>query len=463
MKWSSDDIFYQGTIEKKLPIGLNITYKLDGKNIDINDLIGKSGNVTIELEYVNYDVHTKLINGNNKNLYTPFTVTMGTIINNGTNINVTNGKVINGGNKNIIVGISAPGLYESLKLNELKGMDKITITYDTDCFELSSIYSVATSKLLSNDDLKIFDKLDSIYSSMNTLKESIDKIESGSKELLNGSNELANGSTLIYENLNNVLEKIGELEKGNIGVNDGLKQIIDNLKYSQTSFDTNKLLEIENLIINNTNTINKLSLANASLKTNYDLYDLSHKQESELTGDLLTLKKTYESNQGLIVLLNYNNNALNTSLTTINNINTQINDLVGYLETIQGYTNTITDGTTKLKNGVSLLTSKTLELNNGMNTLNNGIITLNTGINQFNVDGITKLNTIINTSLKDTEATINALVKLGNEYNYSMGSNGSSKIVLVVDSIKKEEKKQTNTVITEKVSFWTKIKNLFKK
>ncbi len=37
----------------------------------------------------------------NETLYTPFVVTFGTIINNGTNISVENGKVISNGSKKI--------------------------------------------------------------------------------------------------------------------------------------------------------------------------------------------------------------------------------------------------------------------------------------------------------------------------------------------------------------------------
>ena len=58
---------------------------------------------------------------------------------NNSDITVTNGKVVNNGSNFIVVGLSTPGLYESLGLQELKGLDTVKISYNTTKFELSSI------------------------------------------------------------------------------------------------------------------------------------------------------------------------------------------------------------------------------------------------------------------------------------------------------------------------------------
>src|SRR5574344_2157406 len=185
------DILYQGKSSEALPISLNITYKLDGKETNIEDMLGKSGKVEITLKYNNLDSHYVNVNGRKALLYTPFVVTTSTIISskNNSNIIVSNGKVVNNGSSNVIAAISTPGLYESLKLSALKNMDTVVISYDTTNFELSSIYSVATSKLLSNEDLDIFNDMDNIYSLVNELS-------SNSTLIVNGSNDLVSGSTL---------------------------------------------------------------------------------------------------------------------------------------------------------------------------------------------------------------------------------------------------------------------------
>ena len=39
------DIYYQGKTKKSLPVSVNITYKLNGKEVDVKELAGKSGSL----------------------------------------------------------------------------------------------------------------------------------------------------------------------------------------------------------------------------------------------------------------------------------------------------------------------------------------------------------------------------------------------------------------------------------
>ena len=59
LTWNSkgSDIFYQGISKKETPVTENITYKLNGEDISLNDLIGKSGKVEITIKYNNTDKH----------------------------------------------------------------------------------------------------------------------------------------------------------------------------------------------------------------------------------------------------------------------------------------------------------------------------------------------------------------------------------------------------------------------
>ena len=184
LTWESNgkDIYYQGTTKEDLQIKLSITYYLNGEKTTIKDMLGKKGTVKMVLKYTNNDSHSVYINGKYETLYTPFVVATTTIIPNTTNknINVTNGKVINNGTSSVIVLLTTPGLYESLGINNLKGMDTATIEFDTDSFELNSIYALATPKLIDSSDLQVFDKFEGIYSSINTLVDSSNKIKNGS-------------------------------------------------------------------------------------------------------------------------------------------------------------------------------------------------------------------------------------------------------------------------------------------
>lgn len=50
--------------QKELPVGVNLTYYLDGKEIQPSDLAGKSGKVKIRIDYENKQQETAEVNGN---------------------------------------------------------------------------------------------------------------------------------------------------------------------------------------------------------------------------------------------------------------------------------------------------------------------------------------------------------------------------------------------------------------
>ena len=95
-KTSGNDIYYQGNTDKELPLDCSIKYELNGEEIAPNDLIGKSGNVKITIEYTNKEERFVNINGKNEKMYVPFVVMAGTMLDNTKmkNIEVTNGKVL---------------------------------------------------------------------------------------------------------------------------------------------------------------------------------------------------------------------------------------------------------------------------------------------------------------------------------------------------------------------------------
>lgn len=440
-----ENIFYQGTTNKELPIKVEISYKLDGKDIKIDDLLGKSGKVEITLKYQNSDKHLVKINKKQEVLYTPFVVTMGTIIpnENNDNIKVTNGKIINNGTGNIVVGISTPGLYESLKIDELKDLNKITISYDTKDFSLSSIYSVVTPKVLESSDLKVFDKMTSLFQNTALLQDSINQIEAGAKELLNGSNSIKNGTEQVYTNLVTVSEKLKEIENGTISIDNGLKEMITKLEEAKKGLS----------LISNSS---QISTINALIEQDKNTIDA-------LKGDIT-------ANANLIQLLEGNKQALEQTLQTLSatstTLNSLIDTLISNLKQIEQGVSTLSSGTTKLQEATAILASKTNELDKGAKELYSGMTTLNNGITKFNQEGISKITSIGNGSLNVLETKVKTLVKLGEDYEtFTMKSSkdeGTTKFVLVVDSKKKVVKEVKQEKKTEKVTLLDRIINLFK-
>ena len=479
LTWDSkgSDIFYQGTTSKSMPISEVITYKLNGKDIELKDLIGKSGKVEITLKYNNSDKHIVSVNGSSQTLYTPFVVTTATMISTdgNTDIEVTNGKVVSNGNNYVVVGLSAPGLYESMKMDELKNFDTVSISYNTEKFELASIYSIITPKLIDNSDLDVFTKLDSVMSSTNKLQESMNQIEEGSKSVLDNLSLIDSGSSQIAEKINLVLTNIEKIKNGSITVDSGIGEMLTQVEGVINTFNSDenktKIAGIKTLISTNESTINNLISANNAAKGAYETYSLGNTDYSSLINnkDLFNAKYTYENsynnNLQLIGLLQKNNEALNQTLSTLNNMETQINTLYSYLTQIKAGTSDLSSGTSELYNGVKLLNSKVGELATGTSLLKDGMNTLNNGIITFNNQGIKTISGLANKANQVTNIT-EELVKLGNDYQtISVKQNNqdaSTKFVLVVDGVKTPKKDKEVVKTTKKVTFLDRIKNLFK-
>lgn len=221
----------QEETEKDLPLESKITYKLEGKDIKPEDLKGKSGKVTIKIEYKNKSAKNVTINGRNETLYTPFMVALGTVINNKNNKNIKvskGGRVVENGEKTIIVGAVFPGLEESLnlsgKLSKIEIPESIEITMDSKNFEMSNIMTYATPKVLTEDI--DWSELDDLFSKVNELQNGINNIEDGAKELNKGTKQLDDG--------------VKELKKGTSKVYDGSKQIKNQVINSIKGMENNK-------------------------------------------------------------------------------------------------------------------------------------------------------------------------------------------------------------------------------
>lgn len=210
-KANGNKIQYQGDSEKELPISSEIKYELDGKVIEAKDIVGKSGKVKVTIKYTNNELHTVKVNGKTVQMYTPFVVVAGTIIDNtkNKNIEVTEGKILDNGTKTTVIGMAMPGLQESLDISEdkIEIPSSIEISMDADDFEMNNIISYATPKVLEKDDLNMFDNLDEIFNKANILKDSSTQLVDGAKQLNEGSSELQAGTQKVYESVSDIKTK----------------------------------------------------------------------------------------------------------------------------------------------------------------------------------------------------------------------------------------------------------------
>lgn len=194
---NGEDIYYQGTTEKELPIECKVIYSLNGEEISKEDIKGKTGKIKITLEFTNKESRKVYINGKQKTMYVPFTVACGTVINNekAKNIEVVNGKAIDNGNKTMVFGIALPGIQESLGISKNKVEIPTTVSIEMEAreFELGEIYIFATPKVIEDEDLSFFDELDKMYGKIDELQDSSRSIKEGADALAEGMNTLKTG------------------------------------------------------------------------------------------------------------------------------------------------------------------------------------------------------------------------------------------------------------------------------
>ena len=235
-----NDIYYQGNIEKELPVGLRVSYTLDGSRISAEDLAGKSGKVTIRFDYQNNQYAMTEIDGKREKIYVPFAMLTGMMLDNGvfSNVEVTNGKLINDGDRTIVAGIAFPGLQSDLNISEdkLSIPSYVEITADVKNFEMMNTVTLATNEIFNKLDTGKMDSVDGLTDQLDELSGGMAKLLDGSSKLYDGlctlldkSDELIRGIDKLAEGAEKLKAGSGDLDKGAADLSDGAKALADGL------------------------------------------------------------------------------------------------------------------------------------------------------------------------------------------------------------------------------------------
>lgn len=240
-----NDIYYQGDIQKELPVGLTVRYTLNGKAVSPEQLKGQSGKVTIRFDYENRQYETVQINGQNQRIYVPFAMLTGMILDNDTfrNVTVTNGKLVNDGDRTVVVGLAFPGLQENLNLSrdQLSIPSSVEITADVTDFSLGMTVTLACNDLFSqlgDADLgsldaagslnKLTDAMDQLLNGSSALYDGLTTLLDKSGELAAGVEELAQGAAAIKAGADSLDEGAAELKAGLADLSEGLNKLSAN-------------------------------------------------------------------------------------------------------------------------------------------------------------------------------------------------------------------------------------------
>lgn len=237
---NGNDVYYQGDIALEVPVALSVSYKLDGKSVSPSELAGQSGKVTIRFDYTNHQSETVEIEGTKEEIYVPFAMLSGMILDNDsfTNVEVNNGKLINDGDRTVVVGIAFPGLQDNLAVDsdKLEIPDYVEITADVTDFEMSNTITVATNEVFNDLDTEELDSFDDLKASLNDLTDAMEQLMDGSSQLYDGlctlldkSGELISGIDQLAEGAERLKTGTGTLSSGASDLADGASALASGL------------------------------------------------------------------------------------------------------------------------------------------------------------------------------------------------------------------------------------------
>ena len=237
-----EDIYYQGDIEKDLPVSLSVTYTLDGKAISPEDLAGKSGKVTIRFDYENRQSDYAEIDGVRTKIYVPFAVMTGMVLDMEifSNVEVTNGKMVNDGDRTAVVGIAFPGLQENLAIDreKLDIPDYVEITADVVNFEFGMTVTIASSEVFGGIDMEDKDITGELGEALEQLTDAMEQLEDGSAQLYDGLCTLLDKSDELIKGVDRLAAGAGELRTGAGALEEGAAKLQDGAARLQTGLNT---------------------------------------------------------------------------------------------------------------------------------------------------------------------------------------------------------------------------------
>lgn len=235
-----NDLYYQGDIEKELPVNLAVSYTLDGQSISASELAGKSGHVKIRFDYTNDQYEMVNIDGVQEKIYVPFAILSGMVLDNDIfkNVEVSGGKLINDGDRCVVMGMAFPGLQEDLALSKdtLEIPDYVEISADVQNFEFGMTVTLATNEIFNQIDLDQINSLDGLKSSLHQLTDAMTQLLDGSSALYDGlytlldkSHELTSGIDKLVVGANQLQVGANDLDSGAASLKAGTAELYSGL------------------------------------------------------------------------------------------------------------------------------------------------------------------------------------------------------------------------------------------
>ena len=455
--WNTDDtdVYYKGDTDRSLPISAKITYAMDGQEAALEDLIGKSGHLTVTIALTNSETDTITVNGAERTIVTPLITAVGVIFGeDASNVTAEHGIIESAAKSSVAAFVTLPGVKDSLsgllpdEVDSIEDYLQDTITVEADVTELTCpqvMMACATSTAALGTD-NVFD-----LSSINDLTDGISQLNDAMSQLMDGASQLEDGTSQLASGVLALLDGANTLNNGAAALDDGLGQLtngLDTLTSNNAALDSaaqqvadgvlasaNKTLKEGGLIdtdmtwdnyaevINNILTMNDKTLAAgrrkmvrtvweqepsfkdsqldlalylSATKTNHDLeaaLRLMQNYDPSMLCGLVQLLTSQEAKDTAKAELKYQVEN-SQDMADIRALKDSLSQIQLFVSSVNQYTagvQSAADGAHSAKDGSAQLAAGTQTLYDGVNTLNTGASQLNDGAGQLN-DGLNQFN-----------------------------------------------------------------------
>ena len=455
--WNTEDtdVYYKGNTDKALPIDVKVTYALDGQEAALEDLIGKSGHLTVTVALKNNETGTVNVNGKDRTIVTPLITAVGVILGgDASNVTAEHGMVESAAKSSVAAFVTLPGVKDSLsgllpdEVDSIEDYLQDTVTVEADVTELTCpqvMVACATSTAaLGTSNVFDLSSINDLTDGINQLNDAMSQLMDGASQLVDGTSQLANGVLALLDGANTLNngaaaldDGLGQLTNGldtlsanNAALNAGAQQVADGVLASANKtlkegglIDEDMTWSNYEAVIDNILTMNDKTLAAGRRKIvrtvweqapsfkdsqlDLALYLSATKTNHDLEA-ALKLMQSYDPSMlcGLVQLLT-SEDAKNTAkaelkyqvensqdMADVRALKTSLSQIQFFVSSVNQYTagvQTAADGAHSAKDGSAQLAAGTKTLYDGVNTLNTGAGQLNDGAGRLN-DGLNQFN-----------------------------------------------------------------------
>ena len=455
--WNTNDtdVYYKGNTDKALPIDVKVTYALDGQEAALEDIIGKSGHLTVTVNLKNNETGTVNVNGKDRTVVTPLITAVGVILGgDASNVTAEHGMIESAAKSSVAAFVTLPGVKDSLsgllpdEVDSIEDYLQDTVTVEADVTELTCpqvMVACATSTAaLGTSNVFDLSSINDLTDGINQLNDAMSQLMDGASQLVDGTSQLANGVLALLDGANTLNngaaaldDGLGQLTNGldtlsanNAALNAGAQQVADGVLASANKtlkegglIDEDMTWSNYEAVIDNILTMNDKTLAAGRRKIvrtvweqapsfkdsqlDLALYLSATKTNHDLEA-ALKLMQNYDPSMlcGLVQLLT-SEDAKNTAkaelkyqvensqdMADVRALKTSLSQIQFFVSSVNQYTagvQTAADGAHSAKDGSAQLAAGTKTLYDGVNTLNTGAGQLNDGAGRLN-DGLNQFN-----------------------------------------------------------------------